>query len=69
MLFGALVEALPHRRQPRVVIVREGVVRPVVHVLCLRSALLYVAQNVDCLRQACAVTMRSLAAVWRKSRG
>ena len=30
VFIGALVEALPHRRRPRVVIVGEGVVRPVV---------------------------------------
>ena len=32
VLIGALVEAFPHRRQPRVVVVGEGVVRPVVPV-------------------------------------
>ena len=32
VLIGALVEAFPHRRQPRVIVVREGVVRPVVPV-------------------------------------
>ena len=30
VFIGALVEALPHRRRPRVVVVGEGVVRPVV---------------------------------------
>ena len=32
VLIGALVEAFPHRRRPRVVVVGEGVVRPVVPV-------------------------------------
>ena len=30
VFIGALVEAFPHRRRPRVVVVGEGVVRPVV---------------------------------------
>ena len=30
VIIGALVEAIPHRRHPRVVVVGKGVVRPVV---------------------------------------
>ena len=30
VFIGALVKAFPHRRRPRVVVVGEGVVRPVV---------------------------------------
>ena len=51
VLIGALVEAFPHRRWPRVVVVREGVARPVVPVPGRR-----VRQ-----RQAAHVAMRSLA--------
>ena len=36
VFIGALVEAFPHRRQPRVVVVGEGVVRPVVPMLRFR---------------------------------